>query len=84
MDLSGGKDGITEGFGLSLLRLACAIAKVPIISCIGSGQYNYIKETFLETEVSSLACGSLFNFSDSSPLRAKAFLSNYGLQFKVV
>jgi cyclase len=55
-----------------------------VIGCGGSGQYNHLKEAFLETDISALACGSLFNFSDSNPLRAKAFLSNYGLQFKVV
>lgn len=78
------QDGTMEGFDLDLLRLACAAASVPVIGCGGSGQYNHLKEAFLETEVSALACGSLFNFSDSNPLRAKAFLSNYGLQFKVV
>jgi len=78
------QDGTMEGFDLELLRLACSVANVPVIGCGGSGQYNHLKEAFLETEVGALACGSLFNFSDSNPLRAKAFLSNYGLQFKVV
>lgn len=78
------RDGTMEGFDLPLLRLACSAAKVPVIGCGGSGQYNHLKEAFLETGVNALACGSLFNFSDSNPLRAKAFLSNYGLQFKVV
>ena len=77
-------DGMMEGFDLALLRLACSAASVPVIGCGGSGQYNHLKEAFLETDISALACGSLFNFSDSNPLRAKAFLSNYGLQFKVV
>ena len=77
-------DGTMEGFDLPLLRLACSAAKVPVIGCGGAGQYNHLKEAFLETDVSALACGSLFNFSDSNPLRAKAYLSNYGLQFKVV
>ena len=77
-------DGMMEGFDLQLLHLACSTAKVPVIGCGGSGQYNHLKEAFLDTEVSALACGSLFNFSDSNPLRAKAFLSNYGLQFKIV
>lgn len=77
-------DGMMEGFDLHLLRLACAAARVPVIGCGGSGQYNHLKEAFLESDVSALACGSLFNFSDSNPLRAKAFLSNYGLQFKLV
>jgi len=78
------RDGTMEGFDLALLRLACSAGKVPVIGCGGSGQYNHLKEAFLETGVNALACGSLFNFSDSNPLRAKAFLSNYGLQFKVV
>lgn len=78
------QDGTMEGFDLPLLRLVCSAASVPVIGCGGSGQYNHLKEAFLTTDVSALACGSLFNFSDSNPLRAKAFLSNYGLQFKVV
>lgn len=78
------QDGTMEGFDLDLLRLACVNASVPVIGCGGSGHYNHLKEAFLETGVSALACGSLFNFSDSNPLRAKAFLSNYGLEFKVV
>lgn len=78
------QDGTMEGFDLDLLRLTCSAARVPVIGCGGSGQYNHLKEAFLGTEVSALACGSLFNFSDSNPLRAKAFLSNYGLQFKVI
>ncbi len=78
------QDGTMEGFDIFLLRIACAAAKVPVIGCGGSGQYNNLKEAFLETQVSALACGSLFNFSDSNPMRAKAFLSNYGLRFKVV
>ena len=78
------RDGSMGGFDLHLLRMACDAAKVPVIGCGGSGNYNHLKEAFLKTDVSALACGSLFNFSDSNPLRAKAFLSNYGLQFKVV
>jgi cyclase len=78
------QDGTMEGFDLNLLNLVCAATSAPVIGCGGSGHYNHLKEAFLETEVSALACGSLFNFSDSNPLRAKAFLSNYGLQFKVV
>lgn len=78
------RDGCMEGFDLELLRMACGAASVPVIGAGGSGHYNHLKEAFLETDVSALACGSLFNFSDSNPMRAKAFLSNYGLSFKVV
>jgi cyclase len=77
-------DGRMDGFDLDFLRQACAAAKVPVIGCGGSGHYNHLKDAFLQTDVSALACGSLFNFSDSNPMRAKAYLTNYGLSFKVV
>lgn len=78
------RDGTMTGFDIELLRQACAVATVPVIGAGGSGQYNHLKEAFLETDASAIACGSLFNFSDSNPMRAKAFLTNYGLSFKVV
>jgi len=78
------QDGTMKGFDLELLKLVCSIASIPVIGCGGAGHYNHLKEAYLKTEVNALACGSIFNFSDSNPLRAKAFLGNYGLQFKVV
>lgn len=78
------RDGRMDGFDLDLLREACAAASVPVIGAGGSGHYDHLKEAFLETDVSALACGSLFNFSDSNPMRAKAYLTNCGLSFKVV
>lgn len=78
------QDGTMAGFDIPLIKEACRSATVPVIGCGGSGDYNHLKDAFLETGVSALACGSLFNFSDSNPIRAKAFLSNHGLAFKVV
>jgi cyclase len=61
-----------------------ACSTIPVIAAGGSGNYEHLKAVFLETDASAVACGSLFNFSDSNPIRAKAFLSNYGVNFKVV
>lgn len=78
------RDGTMEGYDLRLVSAVKGVARVPVIAAGGSGNYSHLKEVFLETDVSAVACGSLFNFSDSNPIRAKAFLSNYGLNFKVV
>ena len=43
-----------------------------------------MKEVFENTDISALACGSLFNFGDNNPIRVKAFLQNYNLNFKIV
>ena len=46
--------------------------------------YEHMREAFQRTNVSALAVGSLFNFGDNNPIRAKAHLSNHGIPFKVV
>jgi len=77
-------DGMMTGFNLSLLKQVMALATIPVIGCSGSGNYQHLKDAFVETHVSALACGSLFNFSDSNPIRAKNYLTNYDLAFKKV
>ena len=57
---------------------------IPIISCGGAGNFNHIKDLFLNIDVSAAACGSLFNFGDNNPIRAKAYLQNYGIKFRSV
>ncbi|MFQ5890822.1 MAG: imidazole glycerol phosphate synthase subunit HisF [Gemmatimonadota bacterium] len=78
------RDGTMDGYDLVLLRRVADRSTIPVIGCGGAGHYNHLKEAFLETNVSALACGSLFNFGDNNPIRAKAFLSNYGIPFKVI
>lgn len=78
------RDGTMEGFDIDLVREAMAVARVPVIAAGGSGNYSHLRDLFVETDVSAAACGSLFNFSDSNPIRAKAFLTNHGLNFKII
>lgn len=78
------RDGTMEGYDVELVRQAMAAATVPVIAAGGSGNYHHLRDLFTETDVSAAACGSLFNFSDSNPIRAKAFLTNHGLSFKIV
>ncbi|QBG35219.1 imidazole glycerol phosphate synthase subunit HisF [Litorilituus sediminis] len=77
-------DGMMQGFDIELLKQVMLIANVPVIGCSGSGDYQHLREAFIETDVSALGCGSLFNFSDSNPIRAKNYLTNYNIAFKKV
>jgi imidazole glycerol-phosphate synthase subunit HisF len=78
------RDGMMSGYDGALLKRVNDVAGIPVIGCGGAGHYEHLKSAFLESGISALACGSLFNFTDSNPMRAKAFLTNYGLRFKVV
>ena len=77
-------DGMMDGFDIDLIKFIQSITDIPIIAAGGSGNYNHLKDLFLSTNVNAIACGSLFNFTDSNPLRAKAYLQNYNIPFKVI
>lgn len=78
------RDGTMTGYDIELIGLVVRRAGIPVIACGGAGTFDHLKEAFLKTGVSAIACGSLFNFGDNNPLRAKAALSNYDLPFKVI
>lgn len=77
-------DGKMQGMDMVLLKKVCDFTNLPVIACGGVGNCNHLKEVFLNTEVSAVACGSLFNFTDTNLIRAKSYLSNYDIPFKKV
>ena len=78
------EDGMMNGYDINLIKKVADNCRLPIIACGGAGNFNHMKEAFKITNVSALACGSLFNFGDNNPIRAKSFLQNYKLNFKIV
>lgn len=75
------RDGVMEGYDLPLLKRVVNCSPIPVISVAGAGNFLHIKEAF-DMGVDAAACGSLFNFGDNNPLRAKAFLKNHGIPLK--
>jgi cyclase len=75
------RDGVMQGYDIGLLRRIVAASSVPVIAASGAGNFQHLKEAF-EVGADAAACGSLFNFGDNNPLRAKAFLKNYGVPLK--
>ena len=76
-------DGVMNGYDLTLLKLILKTCRTPLIVCGGAGCFLDLKNA-LELGVSAVACGSLFNFGDNNPLRAKAFLKNHGMPLKKI
>lgn len=75
------RDGRMSGYDVELLRVVVQAVDVPVIACGGAGSFVHLREGF-EAGVEAVACGSLFNFGDNNPLRAKAFLKNHGIPLK--
>jgi cyclase len=75
------RDGLMCGYDVALMKEVIGRVSIPVIAAGGAGNINHLKEIFLEG-ADAAACGSLFNFGDNNPLRAKAFLKNYGVPLK--
>jgi cyclase len=77
------RDGMMNGFDIELLRKVVLVSTIPVIVASGAGNFMHIKEAF-NFGADAVACGSLFNFGDNNPLRAKAFLKNYDIPLKKI
>lgn len=75
------RDGVMGGYDLDLLRRVTAVSSVPVIAAAGAGHFLHLKEAF-DAGADAAACGSLFNFGDNNPLRAKAYLKNHNIPLK--
>ncbi len=76
-------DGMMNGYDCTLISALRPVCSIPMIICGGAGGYPHLKEAF-DLGVNAVACGSLFNFGDNNPLRAKSFLKNYNIPLKKV
>ena len=76
------RDGTKLGLDLATVQEALDVTSVPLVVCGGVGNFTHLLEAF-ELGVGGVACGTLFNFGDNNPIRAKAYLRNYGIPLKM-
>ncbi len=70
------KDGTMEGPAIKNLRKWSEIVNLPTIYGGGIGNFKHILDIFQQTKTNAVACGSLFNFGDNTPIRARSYLKN--------
>ena len=75
------RDGLMAGYDIALIKEVAGLTALPVIALGGAGQIVHLKDAF-DAGAEAAACGSLFNFGDNNPLRAKALLKNYGVPLK--
>jgi cyclase len=75
------RDGMKSGYDLKTLSQILQNCGMPVIVAGGAGNFSHLHEAF-SLGVDAVACGTLFNFGDNSPQRAKAYLRNNGVLLK--
>lgn len=78
------RDGMMQGYDLDLLKFVSERVNLPVIACGGAGHFVHLVDAFQQAQVNAVACASLFHFGDNNPLRAKAYLKNYGIPLKAI
>lgn len=78
------RDGVMGGLDLELLKFVTDRVSIPVIGAGGVGNYHDLLAGYNINGIDAIGVASLFHFTDSNPLRAKAVLQNHKLSFKVI
>lgn len=75
------REGGMSGLDLEVISLVKSISNCPLTVGGGVGSLRDIHEAFT-AGADAVACGSVFNFGDNSPIRAEHFMRNLGQAVK--
>lgn len=76
------RDGMGEGYDIGLLKQISSMLSVPVIGCGGAGTFYDFLELAKETNVSAIAAGNIFHFTELAYPRAKELLIKNGVNVR--
>jgi len=76
------RDGTREGYDIELLRRVADAVEVPVIASGGAGSLQHLADAIELGHASAVSVGSLFNFTDQSPIKARAFMRVRGIEVR--
>lgn len=76
------RDGTGEGFDINLIKKINNLIKIPLIPCGGVGTFEHITELLEKVDLSAVAAGNIFNFTERSYEKIKNFLKEKGYNFR--
>lgn len=68
------RDGMKNGYDISLMKMVAENIKIPVIACGGAGRWEHFEEVFEKTKVDAVAAANIFHHSDQSVYLAKKYL----------
>ncbi len=69
-------EGTKKGFEIDLIRRIAEVVSVPVIACGGCGHPKHIEALLESTDVSAVACASIFHYGLYSINEVKEYLFN--------
>jgi cyclase len=73
------REGTLKGYDLRMIRAVATAVDIPVIAHGGAGTYQDMLEA-IEAGADAVAAGALFQFTDSTPQGAAAYLAERGIE----
>ncbi len=77
------RDGTMEGYDLEITRRVSNAVDIPVIASGGPGTLQHLVDAVEEGGASAVAVGSLFHFTDQSPIKARSFMATAGVPVRM-
>ena len=71
------------GYDVGLTREVSESVSVPVIAHGGAGTLEDLKQGFIAGRASAVAAASIFHFTDQSPIKARLFLKDAGIDVRI-
>ena len=77
------RDGTMMGYDIQLTRSVSEAVGIPVISSGGAGNYEHMRSVLIEGRASAVAAASIFHFTQQTPLEAKRYLGERGINVRL-
>ncbi len=78
------RDGTMEGYDLDLVRKVAGAVSIPVIAAGGCGSYEDMRRAVAEGGAQAVSAAAIFHFTEATPLEAKRYLRDHGVNVRVL
>jgi imidazole glycerol-phosphate synthase subunit HisF len=76
-------DGTMAGYDVELIRRVADAVSIPVIASGGCGSYEHMAQVLKQGGASAVAAGAIFHFTECTPLEAKRYLREQGINVRL-
>lgn len=77
------RDGTMTGYDVEMTKQICDAVSIPVIASGGAGNYADMEKVLIEGKASAVAAASIFHFTEQTPLEAKMYLKEKGINVRL-
>jgi cyclase len=77
------RDGTLSGYDIELTKKVSEAVSIPVIASGGAGSYADMAAVLKQAMVSAIAAASIFHFTQQTPLEAKRYLRELGVNVRI-